>query len=65
METICINCQILFSGKIRKIFINLLSAEFAQGVVKVYRSKICHTVSTATHIKDRFKVMLFKMFIFL
>ena len=35
METICIKCQILFSGKNKKNFINLSSAELAQRVVKV------------------------------
>ena len=34
-ETICMKCQSLFSGKIRKNIIILLSAEFAQRVVKV------------------------------
>ena len=31
-------CQILFSGKNKKIIINLSSAEFAQRVVNVYPS---------------------------
>ena len=35
METICMKYQILFSGKTKKKFANLLSAEFAQKVVKV------------------------------
>ena len=35
METICIKCQILFSGKNKKNIIDLLSAGFAQKVVKV------------------------------
>ena len=35
METICINCQILFSGKNKKNIIYLLSAELAQRGVKV------------------------------
>ena len=35
METICMKCQILFSGKIQKNITNLLSAELAQRVVKV------------------------------
>ena len=34
METICMKCQILFSGKNKKNIINLLCAEFAQRVVK-------------------------------
>ena len=34
LETICMNCQILFSGKSRKIIINSSSAEFSQRVVK-------------------------------
>ena len=34
-ETICMKCQNLFSGKNKKIIINLLSVEFAQRVVKV------------------------------
>ena len=33
METICMKCQILFSGK--KMNISLMFAEFAQRVVKV------------------------------
>ena len=35
METICMKCQILFSGKNKKNITNLSSAEFAQRVVKV------------------------------
>ena len=35
LETICIKCQILFSGKNKKNVINLLSAELAQRMVKV------------------------------
>ena len=35
METICMKCQILFSGNNKKNIINLPSAEFAQRVVKV------------------------------
>ena len=35
LETICMKCQILFSGKNKKNIINLSSAELAQGVVKV------------------------------
>ena len=34
-ETICMKCQILFSGKNKKNIINLSSAENAQRVVKV------------------------------
>ena len=34
-ETICLKCQILFSGKNKKNIINLSSAENAQKVVKV------------------------------
>ena len=35
METICMKCQSLFSGKSKKNIINLLSAEFAQRDVMV------------------------------
>ena len=35
METICMKSQILFSGKIKKIMINSLSAELARRGVKV------------------------------
>ena len=35
VETICMKCQILFSGKNKKNIINLSSAEFAQRMVKV------------------------------
>ena len=35
METICIKCQIMFSGKNKKNVIILSSAELAQRVVKV------------------------------
>ena len=37
-ETICLKCQILFSGKNKKNIINLSSAENAQRVVKVFLS---------------------------
>ena len=39
VETICMKCQILFSGKIRKNIFNLLSAELAKRVVKVLDGK--------------------------
>ena len=35
METICMECRILFSGKDKKNITNLSSAEIAQRVVKV------------------------------
>ena len=35
LETICMKCQILFSGKIKKPKTDLSSAELAQGMVKV------------------------------
>ena len=35
METNCMDCQILFSRKIRKIITNLSSAELAQRVVNL------------------------------
>ena len=35
LETICMKCHILFSGKSKKNVINLLSAELAKRVVKV------------------------------
>ena len=34
-ETICMKCQILFSGKNKKNIINLLSAEFTHSTVSV------------------------------
>ena len=34
-ETVCMEYQSLFSGKNKNTFINSLSAEFAQSVVKV------------------------------
>ena len=40
METICMKCQIMFSGKNKKNIINLSSAELAQRVVKV---KLCNS----------------------
>ena len=38
LETICMNCQILFSGKTRKNIISLVSAELAKRVVKAIHS---------------------------
>ena len=35
METICMECQILFSVKINRNIVNLSSAKLAQRVVKV------------------------------
>ena len=35
LETICMKCQILFSGKNKKNIVNLSSAEIAQRAVKV------------------------------
>ena len=35
LETICMKCQFLFSGKNKKNITNLSSAELAQRVVKV------------------------------
>ena len=37
-ETICLKCQSLFSGEIKKNIVNLSSAELAQRVVKVKAS---------------------------
>ena len=37
METICMNCQILFSRKNKKNTINLSSAELAKRIRKVYK----------------------------
>ena len=34
LETVCLKCQSLFTWKNKKNVINLLSADFAQGVVK-------------------------------
>ena len=36
VETVCMNCQSLFSGKKMKHNIKLLPAQFANGVVKVH-----------------------------
>ena len=44
-ETICMKCQILFSGKNKKNIINLSSAENAQRVVKVNPNIMMYTVS--------------------
>ena len=33
-DTICMKCQILFSGKNQKNIVNMLSAELAQSMVK-------------------------------
>ena len=41
-QTICMKCQSLFSGKNKKNIINLLSAEFAQRVVKVKQRSLCN-----------------------
>ena len=38
METICMNCQIMFSGKNKKNIMTLSSDEFAKRVVKVKAS---------------------------
>ena len=46
METICMKCQILFSGKYKKN-INLSSAELAQRVVKVKTLNQENTALTA------------------
>ena len=35
IASICMKCQILFSGKKKKNIVDLLSTEFAQRVVKV------------------------------
>ena len=35
METICMKCEVLFSGKNKKNITNVFSSEFAQRVVKV------------------------------
>ena len=42
METICIKCQILFSGKNKKNIINLSSAEFVLRVVKANLFQVGH-----------------------
>ena len=43
-ETICMKCQIQFSGKNKKNIINLSSAENAQRVVKVKQRKDTYVV---------------------
>ena len=40
MKIICMQCQILFSGKNKKNIINLSSAELAQRVVKVKKQGV-------------------------
>ena len=40
MKTTCVRCQLLFSGKNKKNIINLSSAEFAQGALKLKKSTI-------------------------
>ena len=47
-ETVCIKCQSLISGKSKKNNINLLSAKFAQTVVKV-NHKHCDTNQQTTN----------------
>ena len=42
METICIKCQILFSGKNKKNIINLSSAEFVLSVLKAKLFQVGH-----------------------
>ena len=42
-ETICMKCQILFSGKNKKNIINLSSAENAQRVVTVKSDSLEYT----------------------
>ena len=44
LETICMKCQILFSGKNKKNIINLSSAENAQRVVKVKQASLGDSV---------------------
>ena len=51
-ETICMKCQILFSGKNKKKFINLSSAEFAYRVVKVNTLWILGKNFSRWHFKD-------------
>ena len=41
LETICIKCQNLFSGKNKKNIISLASAEFAERMLKVKRAGKC------------------------
>ena len=58
LETICIKCQILFFGrKNQKNIINLLSAEFAQSVVKANKFCSCHqNIRTSNFFIGRLKV---------
>ena len=42
MQTICMKCQSLIYGKNKKNMINLLSAEYAQSVVKVLLKMIAN-----------------------
>ena len=35
LETVCMKCQILLAGKIKKVSSNILSADIVQRVVKV------------------------------
>ena len=45
METICMKCQILFSGKKKKNIINLPSADLSKAAIMVKRLYGGHTIS--------------------
>ena len=65
-ETICIKCQILFSGKNKKNFINSSSAENAQRGVKVKKQIIKKKKILCKHHKYFFIVImntLYKFFL--
>ena len=53
METICIECQSLFSGKNKKNTINVSSAEWAQRVAKI-KPKFCIQVLISYYVWTRF-----------
>ena len=53
METICMKCQILFSGKNKKKHHSMWLAEFAQIVVKVNISHLKYVVASQTTVEPQ------------
>ena len=64
METICIKCKILLSGKKKKNITNLLSAENAQRVVKVKQLGICSTCICILYLSRLFFLFQCAIFFF-
>ena len=56
LETICMKCQNLFSGKNKINIINLSSAEFAKSVVKVKQSSKRQEDGYRQSIVNRFEL---------